>query len=137
MTGYTPEEVLGRNWYEALSPSFPPRARYAPVSLNAALSPPAFHPAPRTRSTCAQPLLARPRDRPRRGRQGAYARIGPPQRLMPAARPSSARPAQLVVRARRRQVGEAGKDGRGCSARLLNYRKDGTPFWNFLTIGAR
>lgn len=26
------------------------------------------------------------------------------------------------------------KLGRRCSVRLLNYRKDGTPFWNFLTV---
>ena len=29
---------------------------------------------------------------------------------------------------------EAMKFGRRCSVRLLNYRKDGTPFWNFLTV---
>lgn len=29
---------------------------------------------------------------------------------------------------------EAVKHGNGCSVRLLNYRKDGTPFWNLLTM---
>ena len=24
--------------------------------------------------------------------------------------------------------------GEGCSVRLLNYRRDGTPFWNLLTM---
>ena len=28
------------------------------------------------------------------------------------------------------------QEGRNCSERLLNYRKDGTPFWNHLTITA-
>lgn len=27
------------------------------------------------------------------------------------------------------------KEGKGVSVRLLNYKKDGTPFWNFLSIG--
>ncbi len=29
---------------------------------------------------------------------------------------------------------EAVKYGNACSVRLLNYRKDGTPFWNLLTM---
>lgn len=29
---------------------------------------------------------------------------------------------------------EAVKHGNACSVRLLNYRKDGTPFWNLLTM---
>lgn len=29
---------------------------------------------------------------------------------------------------------EAVKNGHACSVRLLNYRKDGTPFWNLLTM---
>ena len=29
---------------------------------------------------------------------------------------------------------EAVKNGTACSVRLLNYRKDGTPFWNLLTM---
>ena len=33
-----------------------------------------------------------------------------------------------------KKLSEAIKQGRRCSVRLLNYRKDGTPFWNFLTI---
>uniref|UniRef100_A0A126WZB6 non-specific serine/threonine protein kinase n=1 Tax=Aphanochaete repens TaxID=764106 RepID=A0A126WZB6_9CHLO len=32
------------------------------------------------------------------------------------------------------KVREAIKQGEGVSVRLLNYRKDGTPFWNLLTI---
>ena len=26
------------------------------------------------------------------------------------------------------------KNGTSCSVRLLNYRKDGSPFWNLLTM---
>lgn len=26
------------------------------------------------------------------------------------------------------------REGRGCSVRLLNYRRDGSPFWNLLTV---
>lgn len=29
---------------------------------------------------------------------------------------------------------DAVKQGNACSVRLLNYRKDGTPFWNLLTM---
>jgi len=32
------------------------------------------------------------------------------------------------------KISAATKEGRSISLRLLNYRKDGTPFWNFLTI---
>jgi len=32
------------------------------------------------------------------------------------------------------KVRKAIKEGERCSVKLLNYRKDGTPFWNFLTI---
>jgi hypothetical protein len=31
-------------------------------------------------------------------------------------------------------IREAVKKGEGCSVRLLNYRRDGTPFWNLLTM---
>nr|AML78431.1 putative LOV domain-containing protein [Botryococcus terribilis] len=31
-------------------------------------------------------------------------------------------------------IREAVRKGEGCSVRLLNYRKDGTPFWNLLTM---
>lgn len=31
-------------------------------------------------------------------------------------------------------IREAVRKGDGCSVRLLNYRKDGTPFWNLLTM---
>jgi len=31
-------------------------------------------------------------------------------------------------------VGDAVRAGKGCTVELLNYRKDGTPFWNELTI---
>jgi PAS domain S-box-containing protein len=34
------------------------------------------------------------------------------------------------------EVREALRDGRGCTVELLNYRKDGTTFWNSLTISA-
>lgn len=34
------------------------------------------------------------------------------------------------------QLRDAVKEGKGVSVRLLNYKKDGTPFWNFLSIGA-
>ncbi len=36
--------------------------------------------------------------------------------------------------AARRQVREAIREGRACRVTLLNYRKDGTPFWNELNI---
>ena len=29
---------------------------------------------------------------------------------------------------------EAVQKGEGCSVRLLNYKRDGTPFWNLLTM---
>lgn len=29
---------------------------------------------------------------------------------------------------------EAVVKGEGCSVRLLNYKRDGTPFWNLLTM---
>lgn len=32
------------------------------------------------------------------------------------------------------KIREAIKKGEGISVRLLNYRKDGTPFWNLLTV---
>uniref|UniRef100_A0A126X3R2 non-specific serine/threonine protein kinase n=1 Tax=Dolichomastix tenuilepis TaxID=195969 RepID=A0A126X3R2_9CHLO len=32
------------------------------------------------------------------------------------------------------KLAKATKEGERCSVKLLNYRKDGTPFWNFLTI---
>ncbi|GLI69548.1 hypothetical protein VaNZ11_014099 [Volvox africanus] len=32
------------------------------------------------------------------------------------------------------KIREAIKKGEACSVRLLNYRKDGTPFWNLLTV---
>lgn len=31
-------------------------------------------------------------------------------------------------------IRDAVKKGEGCSVRLLNYRRDGTPFWNLLTM---
>ena len=31
-------------------------------------------------------------------------------------------------------IRDAVKKGDGCSVRLLNYRRDGTPFWNLLTM---
>ena len=31
-------------------------------------------------------------------------------------------------------IREAVRRGEGCSVRLLNYRRDGTPFWNLLTM---
>ena len=31
-------------------------------------------------------------------------------------------------------IRDAVKHGKICSVRLLNYRKDGTPFWNLLTV---
>ena len=42
----------------------------------------------------------------------------------------------LLIDLRCLQLRDAVRDGVGCSVRLLNYKKDGTPFWNFLTIGA-
>ena len=33
-----------------------------------------------------------------------------------------------------KKISDAVHQGLSCSVRLLNYRKDGTPFWNFLTI---
>lgn len=33
-------------------------------------------------------------------------------------------------------VHQAMHDGRGCTVEMLNYRKDGTPFWNHLVISA-
>lgn len=32
------------------------------------------------------------------------------------------------------KIRDAIKKGEACSVRLLNYRKDGTPFWNLLTV---
>lgn len=32
------------------------------------------------------------------------------------------------------KISAACKAGEGVSVRLLNYRKDGTPFWNLLTV---
>ena len=29
---------------------------------------------------------------------------------------------------------DAVQKGEGCSVRLLNYKRDGTPFWNLLTM---
>ena len=31
-------------------------------------------------------------------------------------------------------IRDAVKKGEGCSVRLLNYRRDGTPFWDLLTM---
>jgi len=31
-------------------------------------------------------------------------------------------------------IRDAVKKGDGCSVRLLNYKRDGTPFWNLLTM---
>lgn len=31
-------------------------------------------------------------------------------------------------------IRDAVKKGEGCSVRLLNYKRDGTPFWNLLTM---
>mmetsp|Transcript_21837 Transcript_21837/g.47932 ORF Transcript_21837/g.47932 Transcript_21837/m.47932 type:complete len:398 (+) Transcript_21837:102-1295(+) len=33
-----------------------------------------------------------------------------------------------------KKISDAVHQGLSCSVRLLNYRKDGTPFWNFLTV---
>jgi non-specific serine/threonine protein kinase len=33
-----------------------------------------------------------------------------------------------------RKIREAVKNGKNFCGRLLNYRKDGSPFWNLLTI---
>ena len=32
------------------------------------------------------------------------------------------------------KIRDAVKHGKICSVRLLNYRKDGSPFWNLLTV---
>lgn len=32
------------------------------------------------------------------------------------------------------KIRDAVKQKKAVSVRLLNYRKDGTPFWNFLTV---
>ena len=32
------------------------------------------------------------------------------------------------------KIRDAVKHGKLCSVRLLNYRKDGSPFWNLLTV---
>ena len=32
------------------------------------------------------------------------------------------------------KIRDAVKEKKAVSVRLLNYRKDGTPFWNFLTV---